>query len=79
MVTLSPFCGTDMLAQFWPSDQVVPSPLPVHVWLDDALAAIGTRASMLAARTLLNATAASLRGIMVEGNALVISGARIAY
>jgi hypothetical protein len=42
MVTLSPFCGTDMLAQFIPSDQDEPSPSPVHVWLDDALAAAGT-------------------------------------
>ena len=39
MVTLSPFCGTELLAQFIASDQLVPSPPPVHVWLDDALAA----------------------------------------
>src|SRR6266702_207373 len=49
MVTLSPFCGTDMLCQFMPSDQLEPSPLPVHTWLDDALAAVG--ASRSAART----------------------------
>src|SRR5689334_23859748 len=28
MVTLSPFCGTELLAQFAASDQVVPSPPP---------------------------------------------------
>jgi hypothetical protein len=49
MVTLSPFCGTELLAQFIPSDQLVPSPPPVHVWLDDALAAVG--AIKAAART----------------------------
>src|SRR5689334_14389720 len=41
MVTLSPFCGTELPAQFMASPQLVPSPPPVHVWLDDALAAVG--------------------------------------
>jgi hypothetical protein len=49
MVTLSPLAGTELLAQFIGSDQLEPSPPPVHVWLDDALAATG--AARAAART----------------------------
>jgi hypothetical protein len=45
MVTLSPFCGTEPLAQFCASPQVEPSPSPDHVWLDEALATIGATAS----------------------------------
>src|SRR6516162_1672087 len=46
MVTLSPFCGTEWLAQFMGSPQVEPSPSPVQVWLDDALAATGARTTV---------------------------------
>ena len=61
IVTLSPLPGTDMLAQFWASVQLVPSPSPVHVWLDDALAAAGASTSMPTARTPGRQAAASLR------------------
>src|SRR5207248_4089956 len=68
MVTLSPFCGTDMLAQFMGSLQLEPSPPPVHVWLDDALAAAGTskaavRTPVPAARVPAAAIRASLRQV----------------
>jgi hypothetical protein len=68
MVTLSPFAGTDMLAQFMPSDQDEPSPFPVHVWLDDALAAVGknkaaVRTPVPAARVPAAAIRASLRQV----------------
>ena len=68
MVTLSPFCGTDMLCQFWPSDQLVPSPPPVHTWSDDALAAVGASTSVPAARALASAAAASLSTVMVTSH-----------
>ena len=41
MVTLSPFLGTCMVSQFPESPQLVPSPFPVHVGSEEALAAIG--------------------------------------
>jgi len=68
MVTLSPFDGTELLAQFIPSDQLVPSPPPVHVWLDDALAAAGinkaaVRTPVPAARVPAAAIRASLRHV----------------
>ncbi len=68
MVTLSPFCGTELLAQFIASDQLVPSPPPVHVWLDDALAATGAskaavRTPVPAARVPAAAIRASLRHV----------------
>src|SRR5215467_1832917 len=56
-VTLSPFCGTELLAQFMPSPQLVPSPPPVHVSLPRALAATGP--SMAPARTPATAATAS--------------------
>ena len=41
MVTLSPFLGTCKVSQFPESPQLVPSPFPVHVGSEEALAAIG--------------------------------------
>ena len=58
----------ELLAQFIPSDQLVPSPPPVHVWLDDALAAVGAskaavRTPVPAARVPAAAIRASLRQV----------------
>ena len=41
MVTLSPFFGTCTVSQFLESPQLVPSPFPVHVGSEEALAAAG--------------------------------------
>src|SRR5215469_404160 len=46
MVTLSPSFGTDIVSQLPESPQLVPSPFPVHVGSEEALAVIG--ASVLA-------------------------------
>src|SRR5215472_11695186 len=73
MVTLSPFCGTEWLAQFMGSPQVEPSPSPVHVWLDDALAATGARATVPVARMPVNAAAAILSQSFACAGAVMVT------